>query len=114
MSNSRAAIIGYFDEGKRQSEIVQLFSIRSGTVSKSKKRYELQGGLKDCPRSRRPRTIRTSRNRHVVQERVKQNPRVSMRKIVRETGISDRLIRRIIHNDIRWYPYKFQKTQLLI
>jgi hypothetical protein len=57
--------------------------------------------------------VNTPRNRNVIRRRVARNPRVSMRKISRETGISATSVRRIAKNELGLRPYKLQKAQLL-
>ncbi|GFX77062.1 uncharacterized protein TNCV_1072621 [Trichonephila clavipes] len=45
------------------------------------------------PGNERKCTINTSRNRKAIKKRVQRNPRVSMRQIAREMGISDRSVK---------------------
>jgi len=113
MTTQREKIIALHELGKRNCEIARTLKIARSLVSRAIKRYNELGNTKDRPRGGSERTVRTSRNRKLIRERVKRNPRVSMRKISRETGISDRSVRRIVKEDLKLKPYKFHKVQLL-
>lgn len=113
MSNNRVAILELFCQGKRQCEIVRLLGVRKDVVSKAIKRYKELGHDGRRPGSGRKRTVNTSANRKIIKKRVQRNPRVSMRKIARETGISDRSVRRMAKKELNLKPYKLQKVQLL-
>ncbi|GFT14377.1 hypothetical protein TNCV_4003701 [Trichonephila clavipes] len=63
--------------------------------------------------SGRKRTVNTSRNRKAVEKRVQRNPRVSMKPIARNKGISDISVRLIAKKDLGLKPYKLRKVQLL-
>uniref|UniRef100_A0A914CDJ0 Transposase Tc1-like domain-containing protein n=1 Tax=Acrobeloides nanus TaxID=290746 RepID=A0A914CDJ0_9BILA len=65
------------------------------------------------PRSGRPRTSRTLRLIKVVRERIRRNPRRSMRKMVKELRISEGSVRNIVKKDLRLRLYKLKKTHLL-
>ena len=54
-----------------------------------------------------------SRNRKTIKKRVGRNPRVSMRKIARETGIPRESVRLIAKNELGLKAFKLQKGQLL-
>ena len=61
--------------------------------------------MKKSP-SGRPRTVRTTENIEKVQEAVSQSPERSARRQSAALGISDRTIRRILHKDLNFHPYK--------
>ena len=64
------------------------------------------------------RTVRTPENVQFVRESIEQSPRRSARKHAVALGISDRTLRRILHEDLSWLKnmiwemYGFSKTQL--
>ena len=68
---------------------------------------------KDLKRSGRPRSANNSRNRKIIKMRVKRNPKSSMRKVARETGLNREAVRRIAKNELGIKAYKLQKVQLL-
>ncbi|XP_054713697.1 uncharacterized protein LOC129223154 [Uloborus diversus] len=113
MSNKRVAILELFRQGKRQCEIVRLLGVGKDVVSKAIKRYKKLGHDGRCPGSGRKRTVNTSANRKIIKNRVQRNPRISMRKIARETGVSERSVRRMAKEELNLKTYKLQKVQLL-
>ncbi|GFU41369.1 uncharacterized protein TNCV_3011831 [Trichonephila clavipes] len=62
----------------------------------------------------RKRTVNISKNHKAIEKRVQRNPRVSVRQITRDMGISDRSVRRIAKTELGLKPYKLRKFQLLI
>lgn len=113
MSNKRSAIVELFRQKKRQCEIARLLGVSKMMVSRTVRRFEELGHDGRRPGSGRKRTANTSFNRQLIKKRVQRNPRVSLRKIARETGISDRSVRRIAKDELNLKPYKLQKVQLL-
>ena len=73
----------------------------TGTGSVSKKRRG------------RPRTSRTPENIEAVRRFVLQSPRRSARKHASALGISNRSVRRILHQDLHFHPYKMVVVQEL-
>ncbi|XP_076058393.1 uncharacterized protein LOC143035330 [Oratosquilla oratoria] len=113
MANKRNAILELHLQGKRQCDIVRLLGVRKDVISKAVKRFKELGHEGDRPGRGRKRTVNTPRNRQIIKKRVLRNSRVSMRKIARETGISDRSVRRMAKQKLELKPYKIQKAQLL-
>lgn len=113
MLTQRHKILSLHETGKGVMEIARSLGISHTTVSRAIKRYNQLGHTGDRPRSGRKRTVRTAATRKLVRERVRRNSRVSMRKISRDTGISDISIRRIAKEELNLKPYKLQKVQLL-
>lgn len=60
-----------------------------------------------------PRTVRTPENVQLVRESIEQSPRRSARKHAVALGISDRSLRRILHEDLSFHPYKLMLVQEL-
>lgn len=109
MSNPRSAILKLFIAGKRQCEIVRLLKVPKQTVSDAIKRFKELGHDGRRPGSGRKRTVNTASNRKIIKKRVQRNPR----KIARETGISERSVRRIAKEELLLKPYKLHKVQRL-
>ena len=113
MSNKRSSILELFCLGKRQCEIVRLLNVKRDVVSKAIKRFKELGTEHDRPGRGRKRTVNTSSNRQIIRKRVGRNPRVSMRKIARETGMNRESVRQIAKKELGLKPYKLQNVQLL-
>jgi len=113
MSSQRAQILTLHGLKKRNCEIARLLRIDPAVVCRTIKRYKELGHDGRRPGSGRKRTVNTSANRQLIRKRIKRNARVSMRKIARETGISDRSVRRMAKEEFNLRPYKLQKVQLL-
>ena len=54
----------------------------------------------DRARSGRPRTVRTPQLKKVMRERIRRNPRRSMRKMALDLKISDFSIRKVMRTDL--------------
>ncbi|KAM8707532.1 hypothetical protein ACLKA7_005075 [Drosophila subpalustris] len=113
MSSKRCAILELFRQGNRQCEIVRLLDVPRQTVSKAIRRFNELGHEGDRPGRGRKSTVNNSANRQIIRKRVKRNPRVSMRKIARETGIKRESVRQMAKKHLGLKPYKLQKVQLL-
>ncbi|GFU28768.1 uncharacterized protein TNCV_469241 [Trichonephila clavipes] len=57
------------------------------------------------PGSYRKRSVNTSRTCKAIEKRFQRNPRVSIRQIARDMGISDRLVKRIAKAELGLKPY---------
>ena len=76
--------------------------------------WELQGNGKCVKkRTRRPRTSQTPENIEAVRRSVLQSPRRSAGKHTSALGISNRSVRRILHQDLHFHPYKMVVVQEL-
>jgi len=72
-------------------------------------------GMGSVSKKRRgqPRTSRTPENIEAVRRSVLQSPRRSARKHASALGISNRSVRRILHQDLHFHPYKMVVVQEL-
>jgi transposase len=59
------------------------------------------------------RSIRTPENIEIVRAALEQSPQLSMRRHAASLNISDRSLRRILHKDLNFHPYKNQVVQEL-
>ena len=109
----RMLILELKKQGNGVREIARTLKIAPSTVSDIIKRFEDSESVDDMPRSGRPRTSRTPKLIKVVRERIRRNPRRSMRKMARELQISEGSVRNIVKKDLRLRPYKLQKAHLL-
>lgn len=108
MKSLRENIVELFEKGKRQSEISRALDVGKSTVHKTIKRFVETGSHKDRPRSGRPRTANTPANRRSIREKVKRNPKRSMRRMAQEIGISDVRVHHIVKEELHLKPYKRQ------
>ena len=98
MSNKRSAIICLFQEGCRQCEIVRILKCPKQTVSNAIERFKEPGHEGDRPERGRRCSVNTLKNRNIIRSRVRQNPKVSMRKIAVQTGLKRESVRKIAKN----------------
>lgn len=113
MSNQRDKILTLHSLGERYCDIARKLGIDPANVRRTVKRFEVLGHTERKLGSGRKRTARTAKHIKIVRERVRRNPRVSIRKISRETGINVSTVHRIAKKDLHLRPYKLQKVQLL-
>ncbi|KIH55942.1 hypothetical protein ANCDUO_13887 [Ancylostoma duodenale] len=106
----RAAILSLGKNGHSVSEIARLLKLHRETVRRTLKR----GTLEDIPRSGRPVSSATSRLKKIVAKRIERNSARSMRKMATDLNVSERTMRRVVHGQLRMFPYKFQKKHGLI
>lgn len=62
----------------------------------------------------RPRTVRTPENVILVRNAIEQSPRRSARRHAVALGMSSRSLRRILHEDLKFHPYKIMMVQELL
>ncbi|GFU82782.1 uncharacterized protein TNCV_265791 [Trichonephila clavipes] len=113
MSSKRSAILELFQQGKRQCEIIRLLNIPRQIVHDAIRRFKALDNDDRRPGSDRKPTVNPSRNPKSIENLVQKNPKVSMRQIARDIGISERLVTRISKMEIGLKPYKLLNVQLL-
>ena len=111
--NDRSAIIFLHKKGKSNVEIAKDLKISPNKVWRTVKRYQETGRVSDRPRSGRPRTKRTPNMIKSVREKIRRNPRRSMRKMALEANMGKTTMLKLVHNDLKMTPFKIQKRQLL-
>ena len=112
----RKFIIEQHVKGLQPSEIFKLgknLKINRMLIKRTIDRYQETSSVEDRPRSGRPRTSRTPKLIKNVREKIRRNPRRSMRKLAKEAQTSARTMRRLCESDLQMVPYKLQKRQLL-
>ncbi|XP_076042036.1 uncharacterized protein LOC143025940 [Oratosquilla oratoria] len=111
--SQREAIIQLHRAGKTNSEIIKLLKVAKSTVYHVVNRFKELGTSEDRPRSGRPRTARTKKVVNAVRERMRRNPKRSIRKLAKDMNVSNTLMRTIVRKDLRLSPYKMRKRQFL-
>lgn len=109
----RADIISSYGRGNRVCDIVRELNFHRKTVQRVISRYEELGNLSDRARSGRPRTSVTRQKIGNIRDRIRRNPRRSMRKMAAELGISRESVRTIVKKKLNIKCYKRQKVHLL-
>jgi len=111
--SQRAAIIELHSSGNRICEIVRQLGIAKGTVCRTISRFRELGNLEDRPRSGRPTTADTPRNRNIIRNRIRRNSKRSKRKMARDLQIDEKSVRNIVKKKLKLHSYKMQKAHLL-
>ena len=70
------------------------------------------GSVQVKARTRRN-TVRSPENIQCVRIALERNPRLSVRRHSQLLNLSERSVRRILHHDLHFHPYKLQKVQEL-
>jgi transposase len=112
----RPAFVYLNQKGKSVRDIAKLFGVDKNTVSRAVKRFNETGTNKNRAGSGRPRTATSAANQEAVANEIAANPSTkfnSIRKLSRRLRISRRSVQRILRRDLRLFPYKMKKRQLL-
>lgn len=112
MSAKRSVVQFYFDQGYSTPEIVRL--LKKEKISKQFVYYTIQklrdtGSIQDRKRTGRPRTVRTPELQKKIRRILKKNPQRSLNKLSQKLNISDRSLRRVVHEDLGLKTYKKRK-----
>ena len=111
--SQRDAIIQLHCAGKTNPEIIKLLKAPRSTVWKVVKRYQDLGTASDRPRSGRPRTARTPAKIKCIKERIRRNPKRSMRKMAKSLDMDEKTVRNIVKKDLKLSPFKKTNSQQL-
>ncbi|KAL7723793.1 hypothetical protein ACLKA6_000408 [Drosophila palustris] len=120
---------------KERAEIVQLYIQNNFSIVKTKRAFRAKNKVKSAPgdntirrlyakfvnsgnvsnanHSSRQRTRRSDENIEAVRASIEADPRTSSYHRSQELGIARTTLRRIIHGDLKVYPYKIQMAQKL-
>ena len=110
---NRAAILTLHNQGKSNPQISKLLRIPRMTVFRVIRHFQNEGTLEDKEKSGRPRTATGKKMVKVVRERIRRKNRRSMRQMAKDLHISERSIRRIVHDRLKCASYKYRKGQML-
>ena len=117
----RGAIVSGIHAGRTNSEIAGFNSIPISTVKKISKLYNdflaSEGMEEDFDIQRKAHRRRSDNMREdmveVIEDMVDVDPGVSMRAIARELGCSEKLVRKICTQDLRYKSYRLCKGQFM-
>lgn len=84
------------------------------TIKRWVDNFNETGSTEDKKRSGRPLTARTPENVEAVRNSFLKSPHRSAKKHASALGLSDRSVRRILHLDLKFHPYKMAKVQELL
>lgn len=109
----RAAIIELFKSGKTAPDIAKILNINRMLVWRTLKRFESTGDIVNQPGQGRPRSARTIKLVKSTREKLRRNPKRSLRNLAKDGKVSVGTMSTILHTDLKRSPYKHQKKQLL-
>ena len=115
MSDKSDAIGVFHKSGKTASKI---FKILKPTVSRSGvykviKRFKMTGSYSPRVRSTPPRPVRTKKLVNAIRMKLRRNPQRSACGIAKAINISHTTVQNVLEKDLKCYPYKKVKRQLL-
>lgn len=101
---------------RTRSEILKMgkhLNMNAMFIKRTLDRYAETRDVQDRPRTGRPRSQRTKKLIKAVREKIRRNPRRSIRKLAKEHHISVTSMHTVCRKDLGTYPYKLQKCQML-
>ncbi|KAI6649823.1 MhmaT1 transposase [Oopsacas minuta] len=116
MNQERAAIIELLSNGKRPGEILKLLHIpksRRKIVYRTIQRYNKTGGHKRYAKKRSTKVGTTPRLKKVVIDRIRRNPRRSLRKMASELKVSHGSMQNLVKNDLHLKSFKRRTVHFL-
>ena len=109
----RAAIVELFKSGKTAPDIAKTLKTNRMLVWRTLKRFESTGDIVNEPGQGRPRSARTKKLVKSTKEKLRRNPKRSLRNLAKEAKVSVGTMSTILHSDLQTSPYKHQKKHLL-
>ena len=109
----RNAIIELYRAGTTTSKIIKQLKVPKSTVYDVVRRYTELGNTKDHLKSGRPRSCCMKRNIKSIRERVRRDPKRSMRKMAQDFKMNPKSMRTIVKTDLKLSPLKLKKRQHL-
>ena len=116
MTEIRSTIISLFMAGNSNGEIFRILknqNVGRRLIHRTIQRFKDTGTVQDRPRTGRSRIIRTRNLKEKLRKRIARNPRRSIRKMAQDFQISDRSLRRVIHDDLGIKALRRKKVQML-
>ena len=107
------AIIKLHCMGVSNLMIIKQLKVQKSTVYDTIARFKELGDDKDCPRSGHPCTAHTPKIIKAAHERVRRNPKRSIRKMAQEINISQKTKRTIVKMDLKLSSFKQKKLHQL-
>jgi DNA-binding Lrp family transcriptional regulator len=109
----RQSVIFLHESSMKTSSIAKKLKMPLRTVQEAIKRQRETGTTKDRPRSGRPKSACIPGTIRQIREKIRRNPRRSMRKMAKEHKISEGSVRNIVKKKLRLKSIKLQKAHLL-
>lgn len=109
----RHTILRLSQSGHSQKDIARITGFSRRTIENTVRRFRETGTTNDRPRSGRPATAVTSVNVKRLRDKIRYDPKRSLRKLSKELNISERSARRIVKSRMGLRPIKLQKTHAL-
>ena len=109
----RDAIIGFHRAWTPILKIIKQLKLLKSTASDVVRRYKKLGKSKDRPKSGRPGSYRTKSNIKAIRERVRRNPKHSMKRMGPDFKIDPKSMSTIVKTDLKLSPLKLNKRQYL-
>lgn len=112
----RKFVVEQYEKKKTRSEMLRMgkhLKLNAMFIKRTLDRYEDTKSIEDRSRSGRPMSQRTPKLVKAVREKIRRNPRRSMRKLAKEHQTSPMTMHRLCRKDLGMHPYKLQKCQLL-
>ena len=109
----RHAIIELHHTGVSNLMIIKQLKVPKSTVYDTVARFKKLGDEKDRPRSGCPCTACTFKIIKAACERVRRNPKQSIRKMAQEMNINPKTMRTIVKTDLKLLPFKLKKLHQL-
>jgi len=116
VKDKRKVIIDFHKQGLIPAQIfkkVHLLQFSRQFIQRTVKRFVETYSINDRPRTGRTHTGTKPSMVKKIRERIRRNPKQSMRKIAKDLGISEFSIRQVVHGVMGMRPYKLQKEQSL-
>ena len=82
-------------------------------IKRTLDRFQETQSTEDRPHPGRPKFCRTPEAIKKIRDKIRRNPRQSMRKMAKVQGMSPRTMRHRVNGDLRMRPYKMRTRQLL-
>ena len=100
------------DNGKIRT-LIGRDKVSKKVVWSTVKRFQETGQAVDCPRSSGPVTKRTDKAIKIIRVKIRRNPNRSMRKMAKETNMSEFTVREIVKNNLKLTVYCKTRLHLI-
>ena len=111
--DKRTAIVELFKSGNSKKDIAKSLKVNRMLVWRTLKRFEETGDVKNMPGQGRPKTARTTKLVKSTREKVRRNPKRSIRKLSIESNVSYGTMSTILRKDLKMSPFKHVKKHQL-
>ena len=112
-----AVLLGIYARSSN-TKISECLGINLRTVQRIRKEFDESNGDYEGTAARKPHSDRSDKKRTpefvaAIQAIIDKNPSQSIRSIARNMGVSEFLIRQVVHENIRYFSYKMRRDQFL-